>query len=98
MVKFLALKGALEEGILCVRPSVRVFVWLLPQKNTANEFKKHSNESRGVLEQTGKQAGKQAGKKAGKQAGEQAGKQTGKQAGKQTSKQESKQASKQASK
>ena len=39
---FLAPTGALEEGILYVRPD-------FPQKNTANEFLKHSKESRGVL-------------------------------------------------
>ena len=42
----------------CVRACVRPFL----QKNTANEFLKHSKESRGVLGQAGKQAGKQVGK------------------------------------
>ena len=53
---FLAPTGALEQGILCVRLSV----WYFPQKNTANEFLKHSKESRGLLGQAGKQAGKKA--------------------------------------
>ena len=61
-----------------VGPSVRVSMWHFPQKNTANEFLKHSEESRGVLEQAGEQAGKQAGKQAGRQAGRQAGKQASK--------------------
>ena len=51
---FLAPTGALEEAILYVHVCVRHF----PQKNTANEFLKHSKESRGVLGQAGKQAGK----------------------------------------
>ena len=48
----------------CVRPCVLHF----PQKNTANEFLKHSKESRGVLVQAGKQAGKQASNEASMQA------------------------------
>ena len=43
--------------ILCVRVCVRHSVWHFPQKNTENEFLKHSKESRGVLGQAGKQAG-----------------------------------------
>ena len=44
--------------------SVRPSVWHFPQKNTVNEFLKHSKESRGVLGQAAKQAAKQAGKEA----------------------------------
>ena len=59
----------------CVCPSVRVSLSHFPQKNTVNEFLKHSIGSRGVLGQAGKQAGGQASKHvAGKQAGKQAGK------------------------
>ena len=59
---FLAPTGALEEGILCECVCVQHF----PQKNTANEFLKHSKESRGVLGQAGKQATKPASKQASK--------------------------------
>ena len=63
----LAPTGALEEGILCVRVSVRVSVRHFPQKNTANESLEHSKESRGALGQVSKQAGNQASKHASRQ-------------------------------
>ena len=43
---------------------MHVSVCHVPQKNTANEFLKHSKESGGVLGQAGKQAGKQVGERA----------------------------------
>ena len=39
---------------------MHVSVCHVPQKNTANEFLKHSKGSRGVLGQAGKRAGKGA--------------------------------------
>ena len=48
--------------------------------NIENEFLKHSNESRGVLGQAGKQASKQAGRQTERQAGRQAGKKAGRHA------------------
>ena len=72
--RFLAPTGALEEGILSVRACVCSD---FPQKNTTNEFLKHSKESRGVLGQAGKQEGRQVGRQAGRQAGRQVGRQAG---------------------
>ena len=88
--------GALEEAILyvrpCVRASVRPSVCPFPQKNTANEFLKHSKESRGVLGQASRQASRQVSRKANRKARRQASRKASRKVGKQESRQARKQA------
>ena len=65
---FLAPTGALEEGILCVRVSVRDIML----KRAPKEFLKHSKESRGVLGQERAQGSKRDLKRAQERAQERA--------------------------
>ena len=78
--------------------SKEICVWDILQNDSANEFYKHSKESRGVLGQVSRLASKTAPKTASKTACKQRGKQTGRQASRQAGRQAGKQASRQAGK
>ena len=95
--RILAPTGALEEGILSLRASVRQSICDFMLRMALKEILKHSKESRGVLGKEARKQESQAGRQAGKQASNQARRQARKQASKLESKQEGKQEGKQAS-